>query len=598
MQEIHTSPLQQWERRIGYIVLATTPFIITPLTFDSFLLPKYVWLSFWAALWFCLIALQASWKEYRKHPIDLPILAFLLITLISLLIHYRTNIQIRAFLRLLIFVGYFYAYRRFWAINGSKKAVGWILACVCILLSAYGILQDYGIDFTDKVGGVRDWRSKIVATLGNPNFLGGYLGIAIPTVLAFGLRRVASKPSILFAGLAALLTATCITLTFCVGVTIGFLVTIPVGLLFLWSTATKPNIPWPRFAVFLVLILLGIGWYMADNPYNRHGRSLYKEAMASPQWWSGMGAREFNWRTTRIMIDENPLSGIGFGNYLSVHIHYQGMNYAELENDAHDRANVVPVDQPHFQLLETAAESGPLGVFAMSWMVMVWLVCAIQTLRNEKSWFAWGSFLGVWVAIVHSFSSFPFHLPANALLVVALASYHVKDTKTIISEKTRIKPFPALLFILCAILVGVEAYFALEANRYLRKGVETPGPMAMYHLESSRSYDPYVFHTHFLLGSHYAAQGWNQKAIASLNRAIQLQEDMMAHRYLSRIYQRMGDLDAAIREQKRVVELNPIFPDHLRDLAELLRQDGQTGNADELEKRAKELDAIIEKKYP
>ena len=60
------------------------------------------------------------------------------------------------------------------------------------------------------------------------------------------------------------------------------------------------------------------------------------------------------------MINENPLTGIGFGNYLSKHLHYQGINY-ELQGRPHDRDYVIPVDQPHFQILETASETGPWG---------------------------------------------------------------------------------------------------------------------------------------------------------------------------------------------------------------------------------------------
>jgi tetratricopeptide (TPR) repeat protein len=132
--------------------------------------------------------------------------------------------------------------------------------------------------------------------------------------------------------------------------------------------------------------------------------------------------------------------------------------------------------------------------------------------------------------------------------------------------------------------------------------LESRGVSAIPYLQASAFYDPFFFYgsmnAHFLLGNQYAAQGWDQKAIDAYHKAIQLQEDLLAHRHLARIYIRKGDLQSAIREQHRVVELNPIFPGHLRDLAELLEKAGEPEKARQWREKANELDAIIEKKYP
>jgi hypothetical protein len=595
--------LQKWEKYIAYIVLASTPFVITPITFDSFLAPKYMWLSLWAALWLVLIVLQTSTRTLIRTPLDWPILAFVCVSLFSLLIHYRSPIQLRAFTHLCIFVFYYYAYRRFWIIHPSQKKIAKTIAFIALALAAYGIAQDYGYDFTDKVGGVRDWRAKVVATLGNPNFLAGYLGIALPVLFGLGWRRDAGLFSTLLSGTAILIVTMCIALTFCVGVTTGILGMLIVTASILIIGRIKPRISIFRFVLFCLLSVCGVSWYLLDNPYNSHGRSLYKEAWESPHWWSGMGAREFNWRTTRIMIDEKPCTGIGFGNYLSVHLHYQGINYAELENDAHDRENVVSVDQPHFQLLETVSESGPAGLFTLCWLACAWLVSAWRTLHRDlkNGWFAWGSYCGVWVAIIHSFSSFPFHLPANSLLVVALAAYHTTGSnipQPVLSSKRSEK---LLVFIIALGLIP-SAYIEFQGNRYLRQGYEsylrgnTLG--AIVYLEEARRYDPLSHLAHSILGISYIQKGWYTEAVQALEQAIWLQEDLMAHKYLSKIYLQTGNLDQAIREQRRVVELNPIFPNHLRDLASLLRQNKQDEEAAQLEERAQEMDRIIEKKYP
>ena len=107
-------------------------------------------------------------------------------------VHYSTPLQIRAFFHLAVFIGLFYGFRRFWSYYGSTETTARLIAYIAIIISLYGFLQDYGFDFAVKSGGVRDWRANVVATLGNPNFLAGYLGISLPPIIAYGLRKNAS----------------------------------------------------------------------------------------------------------------------------------------------------------------------------------------------------------------------------------------------------------------------------------------------------------------------------------------------------------------------------------------------------------------------
>lgn len=590
--------LNKWERIIAYSILISTPLIVTSSTFDSYIMPKLIWLSLWGALWLCIFAFSKSAIFSTRSAVDLPVCAFLSVSFLCLLTGYQTPLQLRAYLHLVLFVGLFYAFRRFWMIYASTENVIRAMAFVSIIVSLYGILQDYGFDFAVKSGGVRDWRANVVATLGNPNFLAGYLGISLPPIIAYGLRQNASWRSYLLTLITVLSAFACIAVTFSVGVTTAFAGTGIIAILVLLLTRTRPQIPLFRFILLILAGTCSVSWYLLDNPFNSHGHSLYKEAMQSPQWWSGLGSREFNWGTTKIMIEDHPVLGIGFGNYLTRHIHYQGLHYSRLD-DAHDREMVIPVDQPHFQMIETAAECGPFGVIAMLWIFTAWLRSAIRTLRQENSWFAWGSFLGVWIALIHSFSDFPFHLPASSLLVAVLASYHVKNGETEPALQT-ISPSLAKqsICVLAAIAIAVTALMEFKGSQFLKKGAESQGITAMAYLEEARFYDPYNFTTYVLLGNSYAGHQWYAKAADAWQKAIDLQEDMTCHKYLSQLYLRTGDQEKAIKEQRRVVELNPIFPGHLRNLANLLQKKELEAEVKQLEEKAQHLDAIIDKKYP
>ena len=589
--------LRRWESLIALLIAGTTPLVITPITADSYILPKIVWLSFLTAAWLILIAFQPSNGKRRACAVDWPVAALLAVSAATALIQYRTPLQFSALLHLALYITLFYCYLRYWSLGGSVFPIIHVLMASSCLIALYGILQDYGIDFTLSTGGVRDWRSKVISTLGNPNFLAGYLTIGLPLFIAYGLRKKAKWFHILAAAVAVLLVVACHAVTFSVGAATGLAGTAVIGLILSLLVFRRVRLPLGRTLLFLLIAASAAGWYLLDNPYNSHGRSLYKEAWESPQWWSGMGARQFIWQTTRIMIEEKPVMGIGFGNYLTVHEHYQGLNYSR-QWHAHDRDYVIPVDQPHFQLLETAAECGPLGVLTRGWLAAAWLIAVIRRLKSdpENRWFVWGILLGVCVAVIHSFSSFPFHLPASSLLVAIVASYPISTPKREPSSPLPRPVWQKFVFVLFAILLCVTAFKQFAGNRYLRLGGETQGFQSLYNLERSRQFDPHSNLVHYQLSYHYLSQGWNGKAVESLWQAIHYQEDIHSHKLLARIYLQQNNLPEAIASLERIVELNPIFPGHYRELVEILKKAGRTDRIPELESKAAELEAQLKER--
>ncbi len=586
--------LNQWERVLACVVLVTTPLIISPETVDSYLMPKYVWVGLLTAVWLLLIAARVGSLQWNASSVDWPLLALFVVFLFTVIVHYRTPLQIQGLIRFLLFAALFYLFQRVWRMGLSPVWVALALLITACLVSLYGILQDYGYDFAHAVGGVRDWRAKVIATLGNPNFLGGYLAVCLPVVLSLGLRRATCWFRFSGVFFAVFLITGCLAVTFCVGAVTGLIIALLFGVSFAIGLRVVPRFSLWKMGVLALGMFIAVGWYLFENPYNSHGRSLYREAWESSHWWSGMGARNFNWRTTRLMINDRPLTGIGFSNYLTVHEHYQGINY-KIQGRAHDRDYVIPVDQPHFQLLETASETGPLGVFVMLWLFLAWMRAAIRTLRNDPHpWFAWGAFLGAIVAVGHSFSSFPFHLPATSLAVTALASYHVREVKS-----STVSPSPRVYWktavcVFFAVILCVTGYCEFVANRYLRQGIESQGLRSVSYLERARQFYPYSHLTHFYLGIRYVEQGWMGQAENAWNQALQYQEDLTIHDYLKKLHLQQGDLEGAIHEQRRVVELNPAYPGHFRDLAALLRQAGREDEIPSMEAQARMLEKQLE----
>ncbi|MGC9330043.1 MAG: hypothetical protein ACP5I1_20575, partial [Candidatus Hinthialibacter sp.] len=211
-------------------------------------------------------------------------------------------------------------------------------------------------------------------------------------------------------------------------------------------------------------------------------------------------------------------------------------------------------------------------------------------------WFAWPAYAGVWTAAIHSFSSFPFHLPASTLPVVVFGSYltalptHQEESGASGSSSMLFKILGTIL----AAALCLHALVQYRANQHLRMGFESDGLEAIYHLDRSRTLDPWSHQTHFLLGMNYARQGWNQQAIQSFQQAVWLQEDIQSHKWLAQIYQAQGNREAAIRELERIIEINPAYPGHYRDLIDYLGESADPQRIQELNESADQLDRQLQ----
>ncbi len=64
-------------------------------------------------------------------------------------------------------------------------------------------------------------------------------------------------------------------------------------------------------------------------------------------------------------------------------------------------------------------------------------------------------------------------------------------------------------------------------------------------------------------------------SIESLRQAIHYQEDIHSHKLLVRIYLQQNNLPEAIASLERIVERNPVFPGHYRELVDVLKKQAE-----------------------
>lgn len=473
--------------------------------------------------------------------------------------------------------------RRPWSDPGRRFAVMRWLHVPVFIVACYAVFQDYGIDFIYPVGGVHDWRARITSTMGNPNFVAGYLAILFPGLVALACTRSVSPRWFWFVGLPVVaLCVAVFVVTFCVGAFVALLAAILTGCFFATVRRSFARFSGKRLLIFLAAGAMIVLFYCTDNPYNGRVGSVIDQALASPQWRTGFAARRFNWRTTWLMIENRPLRGIGFANFQAFSMRYQGENYAR-QGRPHGSPIVKLVDQPHHQLLETAAETGPLGVFLLLWLLASAVKSSLRTIRlasQEDACIQAGAFLGFMTAVYHALSSFPFHLPASILATLIWLSMLLPPSREELDRRVS-RPFRPLFGVTLLAVFAAPLLLPYVSNIYLRRGYEA-GPYGIRDLELAAVLDPLEPMNHFMLGHSYYVAGKLEAAANAYLDGLALQDDLQAHLALRDIFANLGATEALLVEQQEIIRLNPGYIPYHEQLENMYKQLG-------MEERSKQV---------
>lgn len=201
-------------------------------------------------------------------------------------------------------------------------------------------------------------------------------------------------------------------------------------------------------ALSVVIVLSGIFLYKADIE------------SSSGRWML--------WEITSIIIEENPVFGVGHGNYSREYLNYQAV-YFENESHAHNAYKAANIKQAHNEYLQSIAEGGILSGILLIAIWILPLVFLSKKLRTESSIFDF-ALLGILVSIlIHSLIDSPLHV-----LPVAIVGYATIATmdKTLITFPKKSKYAWVILlsgYFTFMIIKKGNAYFG---HHYWKQGVE------------------------------------------------------------------------------------------------------------------------------
>lgn len=617
------------------ILILTTPHVVAMRMADALVLPKQLWVCAFAVMLLAGLILDrmGAWSKTRfaylplvRTPLDLPLLALVVSCVLSNLASPLVPVFWYALLAAYIWIFHLLAAQM--AHDPRRMGVFMDAALAAAVLAAvHGLAQDFKWIEVHRIGGVNDWRADVIANIGNPNFLAMVLAYIAPYAV---IRAVTASPPLARAAYVAALVplSMCLVVTWSAGVWSAIVVLLaPALALGAWKLrdpAAGARFSLARLANGLAVVAVVAGailFYVLPLPYNGRPGSIIDHALASPQWTGGMGARWFIWDTTKLMVADKPLLGIGFGNYLALHQKYQGEHYL-LRGTPHDRPTVGLVNHCHNEYLQRLAETGLVGFAATLWLVGAALygsarAWTLHDLRERR--LASAAALGLWLAALHALVDMPAFLPASGLWLVLLAAVVAgAETRRRWSSFPRARPIaggPARI-----LLVGLAALLCLAwlgrlavadmAVRAAREGappwlIRALDPLASLMADGvmrERATDRQLRYAGLAVRldptSHAAAadygllllrRGETLTGLAHLRRACALVDRVELRRVMIDDAIDRDDAGTAIAELQALIALNPCWPDYHEELAAIYFEIGQLDKAAEHFRRAEEL---------
>ena len=359
-------------------------------------------------------------------PVCWPVLAFVVYAIVR---YWMADVEYLArqeLVRIVVYAVIFFAVINNLHKQEPSQILGLTLIFLAMALSFYAVLQflkDWDevwslVGSFDKPPGNRKRGS---GTFVNPNHLAGYLEMVLPLALAFTLTGRFSHLMKVVLAYASLAIFAGLTVTFSRGGWIGAAVSL--GALFYWTVRQREY--WKRTLIVLAVFaaLFTVTFTRARLSADRFERFeearhfddirfrlwLPATAMWKDHFWFGVGPNHFDAR---------------FGEY------------RPFDFDLQSRP-----DRAHNDYLNTLADWGLVGglLVAACWGTFFWQVFTgwrfvqrsqndLGAKRSNRASFVLGGALGLLAILVHSYTDFNMHIPANALLAVTImalvASYY------------------------------------------------------------------------------------------------------------------------------------------------------------------------------
>lgn len=330
-----------------------------------------------AALGWAGRMLAAGRLDLRPTPFDGAIAALVVLSAASVLASPDRWLSFYNYYHLMgrYILLYYLVVNNIHSLEQTKRLVRTLLVSAA-LVAAYGFYQYInGVDISafEWVDGDQfpDLKVRVFSTLGNPNLLAGFLVMMM--AVATGLGLAAGRPAARLALFSLVLAlGVCLALTYSRGAWLSVLAVIGAyGVLYSRKT-------------FWLLLLVPVAVVAGHDVLMERLMSILNPTDTSAT------LRLALWESTRFMIAEKPLTGIGWGAYWLVYPEYDFF----IQNAA------TKIYHAHNMYLHIAAEIGIPGLLAFLAVMFGHARLALAGAREGGNRWAGGLMLGVLTALV------------------------------------------------------------------------------------------------------------------------------------------------------------------------------------------------------
>ena len=374
---------------LGALLLLPAAFV--PAAASQFLVPKAFLLQSLAVLALSALAvklLAGGALQLRRSPLDVPILVYLAVVLVSVV---RASSKDSAIFGpnersdgLLTLLGVMALYLVAYNLPARIPALRWSMMAVvasAALVAVEGIAETLGFSLVGLAPALHDFRAY--STTGNPTFLGGLLVWAIP--MAAGLLFTERRSSRPLWALALGLMLACLFATYSRGAWLGGAFASVALLLACRGEARRSwrwLLPCAAAALLFGLALEG-GLVQRSVPAEQPPAVVAADAgRLQPIGLdrlkldtSGSG-RLHHWQAALEVIREQPLLGTGYGNLYTAIMRHETVESYRVQPG-------VWVDKVHNLFLDQAASLGIPGLLAYLWLLGAFALAMWRYLRTE-----------------------------------------------------------------------------------------------------------------------------------------------------------------------------------------------------------------------
>lgn len=451
--------------------------------------------------------------------------------------------------------------------------VGAALLSACVA-SVYGLLQYYG-----RVAGPPGFPGgslAMISTLGNPNYLAGFLShLLVPGIF---LCLVSQNR---WAKLALLTILIIMTAALVAANSVGAWLAALFSVIFFFAGILifRLGRALQRRWVLVIVILLGLTVWLQSppGPLNTllgHATPLEPFIERVTQffqrlWEENSGiARSWNWWIAYEMLKAHPFVGVGLGDYKVEFLTYKA-RFKETPLGQQYNFYLPRAIQAHNDYVQLLAELGLIGLLAVGFFVGTLIKNVYDFVRSseEPKRRLWGIALsaGLVAFAGDALVSFPLHLPASTLNLVLLISVlytrPLLSSTPIITLNAKAQVALSAMAFTIALVISLLTYRDWQADIYLDQGESEIRSLryekARLALERSVVLALAPGKALYYLGVVYAERGELQRARKYLEQSLKAYPTENAYMQLAELDLRLGETQRAREHLHMLLRLDP-----------------------------------------